>query len=267
MTIPHEIPCKTIKEFWQAISPVGGVYEGYLLPVFRGQRDADWPLTPSVLRPTYLAENTAVRLKDGKDQLRTECLSLSTFARFCNDAGLILPVDPHSLDWGKIMAGKENGEWPPRELYGLMAIAQHHGLPTRLLDWTYNPYVAGYFAASSALKADKPAENIVVWITQQYAFENATGLDLIKVPSAITPNLSAQQGIFSLLKSTPGLEGETDISRLIAGDVWKVLLPVNLAGELLEACRRLNISATTMFPGYDGAAKAVNEAFLINRSN
>jgi hypothetical protein len=40
--------------------------------------------------------------------------------------------------------------WPPDQLLSLLALAQHHGLPTRLMDWSVNAYIAAYFAASKA---------------------------------------------------------------------------------------------------------------------
>ena len=91
--------------------------------VFRGQAK-DWPLRSSIER---LSES-------GLDTGSAEFDALNQFKRKAARHLDVLPKDEDTLAW--------------------LALMQHHGAPTRLLDWTFSGYVAAYFACRDCLKED-----------------------------------------------------------------------------------------------------------------
>ncbi|MDO1498989.1 FRG domain-containing protein [Winogradskyella maritima] len=83
--------------------------------IYRGQKNFNWKLIPKIGRPDY-SENVPKYIK--------EKVIISSWMRY---AGHLLPIQPVD-QWDEL------------------TLAQHHGLATRLLDWTKNPLVALYFA-------------------------------------------------------------------------------------------------------------------------
>lgn len=261
--------------------------------IYRGQANADWHLTPAAFRPNVLRlflEECGLRADDAIPGVpasrHAELRAVLAFVRQCRRASIPVPEDSQILRgveegcWQDLFAGGE--QFPPKPLLSLFALAQHHGVPTRLLDWTTSPFTAAYFAAQGAAAAQQSGR-IALWAllvpnVRSWGAILYPQIELVGAPHDANEFLRAQEGVFTVVQSvrpgyTPDVEAiHTEEAISYAWwyapgmgspqtDPWvkKYTLPVAEARRALRLLDRLNVSAATIFPGPGGAVRALRE--------
>lgn len=215
---------------------------------FRGLSDVDYPLA-----------TTLVRL--GGDYASLERHLMRNFKKYAHRS---------------MVEGDSIWHW--------LALAQHHGLPTRLLDWTYSPYIALHFATANIerydcdgviwavnymlahqqlpqpLRAKLDEEGANVFTTQMLSqcvvsLDELMALDhenyaVFVEPPSVDDRIVNQYGMFSLMPDATCL-----FDRWLEHqpNLWhKIIIPAELKWEIRDKLDQANITERVLFPGLDG---------------
>jgi hypothetical protein len=209
---------------------------------YRGVRNENYELIPSLFR--YDIKDTLTNWEDLEEYM---------FKIFCRESlPFLKSVPTDELEW--------------------LAIAQHYGLPSKLLDWTINPLIALYFAIE---RYDRKI-NSAVWCmglpSTNNCFPVSTRLDrrvdlekeqYVMFPNHISPRITNQSGCFTIHELPDGRNPFVPINQeKIMGLFEKLIIKAKYQKKIMDELYEIGIHSGLIYPDLEGLSKKIRyEAF------
>ncbi len=214
--------------------------------IFRGHKNADFSLTPSIMR--------------GNQEKRPQAPSIDEY-----EEKIMFEFQRHARPFLEHLPREDVEKWE------WLALAQHHYLPTRLLDWTYKAGTALFFAVDDTIydynrsiinpiegdecscvwaisppdEIDIPTNNNPSEITDVYTY----------TPPHIAPRITMQQGCFTAHPSNYC----NDLHQWIKGTRVIFFINKENRNSIKSGLHSIGINRATLFPGLEGIANQITE--------